>query len=152
MPKPLDDISLGNMDTLDLGGSIDLDLDIDINLDLSGINKIADPLADYEYSGDVEKDAAVEMSVVKAGFIERAKAEAKRQQKATDSEYWLCLCFQSRAQVEAFLKATRWAKAQEKYIDGLKVAKAIGVTLPAESSSFGSVKIDKTFADLSMEV
>lgn len=38
------------------------------------------------------------------GFKERREAEAARRQTATDSEYWVTICFESRADKDAFVK------------------------------------------------
>ena len=59
-------------------------------------NPIADPLAKVEYVGSVEADSKAEVSAVLQAFKDRAKAEQKRFDLATDSEYWVVLCFQSR--------------------------------------------------------
>lgn len=50
-----------------------------------------------------------------------------------DSEYWLCLVFQTREQKEAFLKLTGWGEKLDgdKYLSGTRLAKLLGVALPA---------------------
>ena len=63
------------------------------------------PLADIEYTGDIEADAAAELGVVESEFRKRNSGEKARFQKATGSEYWCCLCFQDRAQAQAFAEA-----------------------------------------------
>lgn len=113
---------------------------------------VADPLAGVEYTGDVEIDSAAEMSALKSGFIERANRENERREKATDSEYWCCLCFQSREQVEAFLRATGWGPAAAKYIDGQRVAASMGIDLPIEDALTDRVRISPDWADLSLPV
>lgn len=142
-----------DLDMLDAEFDLDFDLeDADFDLDnLPAKGKSADPLAEIEYSGDLEQDCAVEVSALKAGFIARAKSERLRKEKATDSEYWVCLCFQSRDQVEEFLRKTKWGRSSDKYLDGQKVAKKIGVELSPEQSGFGSVRIDSKLASLAME-
>jgi len=68
---------------------------------------IPDPLANVGYTGSVEADSKAEVSAVLQGFKDRAKAEQKRFDLATDSEYWVALCFQSREQKEEFLRAVK---------------------------------------------
>lgn len=112
---------------------------------------VPDPLAGYEYTGDIEADSAAEMSAMKAGFIARAQQENKRREKATDSEYWVCMCFQSREQVEEFLRRTGWGLPTDKYIDGQRVATALGVDIPPEEEPLTErVRISPDWADLSM--
>lgn len=62
-------------------------------------------------------------------FMERAKAEEKRVELVTDTEFWCCFCFETRAQKDAFLKALDLWKIGDKYINGFLAAKALGVDL-----------------------
>lgn len=107
-----------------------------------------DPLAGVEYTGDPEADSAAELSAAKAAFIERAKREAKRMEKATDSEYWFCVCFQTREEVKEFLRKASWGPSDAKYIDGHIVADKMGIQITKDTTSFGAVKIDSRLAAL----
>lgn len=89
-----------------------------------------DPLADVQYTGNLEEDAAAELSALEQGMRERNAAEAKRFQQATDSEFWFAVCFRSRAHKEAFLEGIRAAQLGDKYLDGHALARLLGVTLP----------------------
>jgi len=110
-----------------------------------------DPLAGIEYTGDPEADSAHELAAVKSAFQERAECESKRREKATDSEFWICLCFQSRDQVEEFLRNSGWGRTTDKYLDGQRVAKKAGITITEDTGGFGSIRIDRKLADLSTE-
>lgn len=79
---------------------------------------------------DPATESAEELRELEDSFVGRALREEKRFEQVTDSEYWLCLCFQSREQAEAFAKETAWGSPDDKYIDGTKVAKTLGITLP----------------------
>lgn len=94
-----------------------------------------DPLADVEYSDppNLEADTAAEFDALQAGFKARAKQEARRFQDVTDSEFWVAVCFQTRAEKEAFLKALNLAQLGDKYIDGHKAAQLLGVDLKPNS-------------------
>lgn len=153
MPKQLDGLDL------------DLDIDLDVDFDFDGdaedggdididamTTSSPDPLAAVEYVGNVEADTKAELNALQSGFIARAKQENARREKATDSEYWFCVCFQSRDQVEEFLKKSGWAKPNVKYIDGQQVAKAIGVKLTPDTTGFGQTRIDRKLAKFTMEV
>jgi len=59
----------------------------------------------------------------------REAAEVKRRELTTDSEFWFCVCFQSRDDKEAFLRAIKFTKA-DKYISGYDLAKSVGVDMP----------------------
>ena len=129
----LDD--LNKLDSLDsLEGADDLDT-------LDGLDNLeqltAAPVPTYTQApvqtGDLERDSENELNEVLEGFKSRARAEDDRFKLATDSEYWTCICFQSRSQVEAFILALKLGNGTEKYLDGLRVARKLGIELPAVS-------------------
>ena len=92
---------------------------------------VDDPLAGVEYSQKLDVDAAREMTALQEGFAKRAKAEKDRFVKATDTEYWFAVCFNSRDDKEAFLKAVKANKnvMGDKYLDGYKLARLLGVEM-----------------------
>ena len=61
------------------------------------------------------------ISATLASFKERAKKERKRYVDATDSEYWVALCFQSREAKEQFLRDHALDDLGDKYLDGAAV-------------------------------
>ena len=109
-----------------------------------------DPLALVKYTGNAEADNAAEVTALQQAFRDRQKAEEFRRKKATDSEYWICVCFQSREQVEEFLDKSGWGRDDAKYVDGQKVAESIGISLtPEDSREYSKLpRIDKVFAEL----
>ncbi|TXH52465.1 MAG: hypothetical protein E6Q97_16080 [Desulfurellales bacterium] len=62
-------------------------------------------------------------------FKERAKAEDQRFVDNTDSEFWIAIGFQNRAQKEEFLQKTGISRLGDKYLDGMAVAALLGVEL-----------------------
>ena len=94
---------------------------------------------------DPATGTAKELNALQSGFAARAQAENARRELATDSEYWCCLVFQTRAQAEAF--AARFAGPDEKYLDGLQVAKALSIDLPPDPQ-FGRVKVDRRLSEM----
>lgn len=92
--------------------------------------EVADnPLDGLDYPDAPEQAATVEISEALA-FI---KAERQKKRDAwrvtVDPEYWVCVCFQSREQKEEFLTKAGWLDLGEKYLDGVEVAKRLGVTV-----------------------
>jgi hypothetical protein len=133
MPKP--DLDLGDDDeSIDdlLGGESSFD-DVDKE----------SPLDALKPTGSLEGDCDAEMSATLKAFRENRANEAKIFEDTTDSEYWFCVCFQNRAQKDAFLAAMKWAKIGDKYLDGLRVAKAQGVALPEANPRFIEKDTDK---------
>jgi hypothetical protein len=100
-----------------------------------------------EPTGDAEADSLADLNELQRGFRERAKNEEKRFALVTDSEYWACLCFQTRAQKDAFLQALGILDIGDKYIDGKEVAKRLGIALPEEEPPYNpNPRIDPTWA------
>ena len=101
-----------------------------------------------EETGDVEKDSEAELNALQKGFRDAIKREDKRFELATDSEYWFCVCFQSREQCNAFLKAMDLLEIGDKYLDGQEVAKKLGVKLPEADIPYRTEgKIDKAYLE-----
>jgi len=102
-----------------------------------------------EESGDAVADTTEELDAVQAGFRQRAKDEGKRFMLATDSEYWCCICFQTRDQKEAFLTALKILQYGDKYLDGQAVANELGVTLPKADIAYntGEKSVDKKWLE-----
>nr|DAQ44804.1 MAG TPA: hypothetical protein [Caudoviricetes sp.] len=101
-----------------------------------------------EETGDVEKDSEAELDALQKGFRDAIKREDKRFELATDSEYWFCVCFQSREQCNAFLKAMDLLEIGDKYLDGQEVAKKLGVKLPEADIPYRTEgKIDKAYLE-----
>ncbi len=117
-------------------------------LEVSG--EVDDPIGEIDYDNLTNEEVAVqETSAVLAAFKARAKAEQERFALATDSEYWVAVCFQTREQKEAWLEATQLLKHGDKYIDGALVAKVMGIELPPASVPYNiSAKVDKKYAAL----
>lgn len=109
-----------------------------------------DPIPELDYPNMTNEAVAVaETSAVLAAFKARAKAEQERFALATDSEYWVAVCFQTREQKEHFLAATKLLKAGDKYIDGALVAKVLGIELPPAQVPYNvSAKVDAKYAAL----
>lgn len=80
------------------------------------------------------QDAADEtMSEALRLIIEQKKASQERFRIVADPEFFLVVCFQSRDQKEDFLKKANWDDLGDKYINGLEVARRMGVDTPAIS-------------------
>ena len=92
-----------------------------------------------------EETAKRELSELESAF--KRRAEAERFMLATDSEYWVAICFQTRDQKEEFLRALDLIRHGDKYLDGWTVAKKLGVQLTRADVPYntgkGDVKLDK---------
>jgi len=78
---------------------------------------------------DLEARSLNETSAILDAFKDRAKNENARLLDATDSEHWIAICFQSREMKEEILRKLDLIKHGDKYLDGMKVARALGVKL-----------------------
>lgn len=109
-----------------------------------------DPIGELDYESLTNEEVAVqETSAVLQAFIARSKAEQARFLLATDSEYWVGLCFQTREQKEHFLREAKLLQAGDKYIDGALLAKRMGIELPPAAVPYNvSAKVDAKYAAL----
>lgn len=129
--------------TLDLGDDLSLESD-DVRLDLNDG-------APAERPKDLEAVAAQEVSDVLRAFKNRAKNEDGRFVDATDSEYWFCVCFQTREQKDEFLKKLGLWEIGDKYLDGMRVADVLGVKLEARVPPLPNLRVDWRLAKLAGE-
>lgn len=95
-----------------------------------------------------EPQLGAEISETLRKFKERAKAEEQRFTDNTDSEFWICLGFQGREQKEEFLRLTGIIALGDKYLDGMEVARLLGVELTTPIPIAQRVKIDKKLLKL----
>ena len=83
-------------------------------------------------SGSLEQDCAEETSAILEGFKDRKRRENDRFRRATDTEHWVAICFDSRDAKEAFLAAAGGLDLGDKYIDGHQFAKRLGYPTNAD--------------------
>jgi hypothetical protein len=128
-----------------------------------GGQSLAGPVADddtpelfrgVDYQDNTEHDMKAELDTLQSAFQQRAKEEAERFLTTTDSAYWTCLCFDSREQKEAFLKALAWDQVSngDDILDGVALAKQLGIALPPTPASlvFYREKSSKTLNTLAL--
>lgn len=85
-----------------------------------------DPFATLgDPTGDLEQDCADEAAALTAAFRSRTQQENDRFRRATDSEYWIAVCFTSRDDKEAFLTEFGLTDLGDKYLDGTKLAERL---------------------------
>lgn len=93
-------------------------------------NPIDDPLAAFDPTGDQEDNANQIMVRVEGAFIEDEGRKLDEYRTMVDPEFYVVVCFQSYEQKMDFLAKAGFADLGEKYIDGLKVAKRMGLDVP----------------------
>lgn len=142
--------SLSDLDGLDDGLAGLESLDSLAALDVPDGPDPDDPIGELDYASLTNEEVAVkETSAVLQAFIARSKAEQERYLLATDSEYWVGLCFQTREQKEHFLREAKLLQAGDKYIDGALLAKKMGIELPSAAVPYNvSAKVDAKYAAL----
>lgn len=100
----------------------------------------------------LESDCLADMGEVEKGFRARMKEENERFRDMCDTEYWVCLCFKSRAQKEEFL-ASVGMETDLKYIDGREMARAIKRPVKTPDLKFARIKApDKEFSARAMDI
>jgi len=98
-----------------------------------------------ELKGGGEK-ARAQISETLRRFRDRAKAEKKKFWDNVDSEYWFAVCFQSREQKEEFLRLAKIEGLGDKYLDGLEVAKKMGIRISHLTPPIHKRRIDQSWA------
>jgi hypothetical protein len=83
-------------------------------------------------------------------FQERAAKEQDRRTDATDSRYWIAVCFQTREQKEEFLLKSGLVDLAEAgdYLDGAEVAEHLDVELTSPTPKWRDSAPKKKLADL----
>lgn len=89
-----------------------------------------DPLENVDYDqNDIETSANNEMSEILRLIIEKRKTDAERFRITFDTDYYIEICFQSVDQKKKFLELTGWAHPEDKYINGLEVARKLNLPI-----------------------
>ena len=123
----------------------------DIDTDFPTLNFDPDHPMSVESQADPVPTTEEALSATIIALRERDKAEASRYVQATDSEYWLCLCFETRAQKEEFLSRLRLEGLGDKHLNGIVVAKRLGVTLKSKAAPWGQTRTTSRLTDLAVE-
>jgi len=89
---------------------------------------------------DAVEDTIAGAKRIKSAFQQRARGEQQRFENATDSEFWVAFCFQTRAQKEQFLRALKLIDLGDKYIDGLDAAEVLGVDVTEPSPAWPELR------------
>ena len=80
----------------------------------------------------IRDETSAELTELQQAFRARRDQEAGRFRAATDSEFWFAVCFESRAEKEAFLRAAGLFECGDKYLDGRAVAERLGIETGGE--------------------
>ena len=91
-----------------------------------------------------EADSKQEAGATLLAIREADKRERDRHANTLDSEYWVAICFQNRAQKEEFLRQIGWLKFGDKYLDGMALAKRHGFKLPEGETTFVPEKTENS--------
>ncbi|HZV34089.1 MAG TPA: hypothetical protein VFB72_05885 [Verrucomicrobiae bacterium] len=119
----------------------------DIDREIERMNQ-KNPMDEVPDTDNAEKDCNGMMSAALKAFKEQARNEEKVFKDNTETEYWFCVCFQSREQKEVFLKAMAWFEHGDKYLDGQFVAKKLGVKLPEVNRKFNKGEVEKSMVNI----
>ena len=89
----------------------------------------ADPLGGLADTGDIEENADREVGIVLDELLAERRRQKERWRITNDDEFWVAVCFQSRTQKEEFLRLAGWDSLGDKYLDGLRLAAHLGVSI-----------------------
>jgi len=91
---------------------------------------IPNPLEGLPVLPGAQENADQEISAVRKALKLADRTAHDRFVLAMDSEYWFSVIFQSREQKETFLNLLGWMIVGDKYLDGLELARRMGLRLP----------------------
>lgn len=97
---------------------------------LQFIQPAPNPLANVDKAGAPEEVLTAEQRALKDGFIARAKAEKFRFDETLRADYYFGVVFEHGSQAVAFLEACEYRDTNAQFIDGMILAKAMGIELP----------------------
>jgi len=64
-----------------------------------------------------------------------------------DTDYWICICFESRAQKQAFLRASGLEDPEEdKYFSGMALARSMKIPLAEDRRAFHTLSVNQRWA------
>ena len=98
----------------------------------------------------VEALIADDVKQIHDKFADDVKKVRQQMFDITDTEYWVCVVFQSREQKNEFLEKSGWAAKDlgDKYIDGMLLAYTMDVELTSRIPPEAHIRVDRRLADL----
>lgn len=90
---------------------------------------VQSPVEGMTYTDDPETDAKEEISRTLQALRENEKLRRNQYTEMVDTEFWCAICFQSRGQKDEFLEKLGLLRHGDKYLDGLFVARVLGVDI-----------------------
>ncbi len=90
-------------------------------------HEIKNPLEALPETGTFELDGENEVNAVLEAFMARRKGEEQRIQDQLTPEFWVCIYFWSRRDLDEFLRLSNIGPPKSKYLDGYEVATRLGI-------------------------
>lgn len=106
--------------------------------------------AEEEKGKDPVEIVEARVAALPNAFQDRASKEQDRRADATDSRYWVAICFQTRAEKEEFLIASGLADLalESDYLDGADVAERLDVELTSPVPRWKDARPNRRLARL----
>lgn len=128
---------------------------VNLDVDLDGLDFVDETDVDRVFAKpvipniDAEKASSEEAKEIETAFLRSKSREDERYADAMDGEFFLALIFQSKCQRDEFVQKVGWGHLlDDTFIDGIKLARHLDVTLETESFHVPKFKIDKDYAKL----
>jgi hypothetical protein len=104
----------------------------------------------YKSEGqDIEQDSLDEVNEVISSFSKRGEDEQKKFKDNVDANYFTVISFNNKEQLDEFLKKIKINVPDRQYINGLTLAKALGIEITSPSREApGAFKASKRLKDL----
>lgn len=139
-----DDLSFGNESAGDDG----VDLLGNYAPDDAGLDEVDDDL-----SVTYAEDTAVESQKVLGQMAQAQKDAGARIKAATNYDFFLCVVFISQEQRDEFVRRTGWDDHGGRYVNGVSLAKAMGIELPpSDYQPPAREKADRALSELALDI
>lgn len=113
------------------------------------------PEDSVEYSDSYERDTKAELDAIKKDFSEldkQRKQATKTIEASRDTDYAIQVIFLDHKQRDAFLEQSGWHKHGKRYVNGLELAKAMGIELPESNFRPPKPRTDKTLSAFALDL
>lgn len=114
-----------------------------------GATAIGEPNSAEEVT--FEQASREDADQILSSFDEQNKKARERLKAGLDCDFFFCVTFLDSKQREAFLAASGWEKFGRRYVNGLALAKALGIELPESAYKPSEPKLDKAYAEFALD-
>lgn len=100
---------------------------------------------------NVEEEAQAEISEALRAFRKDAERASERMLDNTDSGFYICMGFPTRAHKDEFLRKSGIDQAGDRYLDGMEVARILGIRMETPVPAMPNFHMDATLRGMAVQ-